>query len=264
MSPLQFDFSDLREEFNMSQKDVDGLLDYTVKEITAAYAQEWENQASQNLHSSRNLYMRSIIVSDPGQFKGAVELVNDVPNMIESGRPPFDMKPTLINGKKAKTGKNGKKYNTVPYSIGNPEALEENFSTIMPKKVYEAIKDKPQDINIVGGVRSAGLTKAELPEQYREPVTKTVFDPKSQTFQEYTHKNSIYEGIIRQKSNVTKQNSYVSFRRVSENSDPLSWLHPGFVAMNLADKAYRQFDIASVSTRAIDEYLIKAGFASQQ
>ena len=139
MNPLQFDFSDLREEFSMSQKDVDGLLDYTIKEITAAYAQEWENQASLNLHSSRNLYMRSIIVSDPGKFKGAVELVNDVPNMIESGKPPYDMKPTLINGRKSKVGKNGKRYNTVPFSIGIPTSLEENFATIMPKEVYSVI-----------------------------------------------------------------------------------------------------------------------------
>lgn len=260
---MQFDFSDLREEFNMSQKDVDGLLDYTVKEITAAFAQEWENQASQNLHSSRNLYMRSIVVSDPGPFKGAVELVNDVPNMIESGKPPYDMKPVLLNGKKAKTGKNGKKYNTVPYSIGTPEALEENFSTIMPEAIYEAVKSKPQDIPIVGGVRTQGLTKAEIPEQYREPIKKMVFNPKSEAFEEYTHKSSIYEGIVRQKSNVTGQNSYMSFRRVSENSDPLAWIHPGFTAMNLAEKAYDALDIQSVSTNAIDNYLIKSGFASE-
>lgn len=263
---MQFDFSDLREEFNMSQKDVDGLLDYTVKEITAAFAQEWENQASQNLHSSRNLYMRSIIVSDPGQFKGAVELVNDVPNMIESGKPPYDMKPALLNGKKAKTGKNGKKYNTVPYSIGTPDALEENFSTIMPEAVYEAVKSKPQDIPIVGGVRTQGLTKDEIPEQYREPQSKlvTVINTKFDAeWKKYTHKSSIYEGIIRQKSNVTGQNSYMSFRRVSENSDPLAWIHPGFVAMNLAEKAYDALDIQSVSTNAIDNYLIKSGFASE-
>lgn len=260
---LQFDFGDLREEFNLSQDQVEGLLDYTVKEVTASFAQEWENQAMNSLNSSRNEYMRSIIVSDPGKFQGAVELVNEVPNMIESGRQPWDMKPSFLNGKKAKTGKDGKKYSTIPYSIGTPSALEENFSTILPQPVYDVILQKPQDIPVAGGVRTKGLTNPELPEKYRDPITKMVPNPKSGVFEKYTHKSSIYEGVVRQKSNITGQNSYVSFRRVSEDSDPLSWIHPGFSAMNLAEKALQQLDIPSVSTNAIDNYLEQLGFASK-
>lgn len=263
MTALSFDFGDLREEFNLSQDNIDNLLDFTVKEVTAAFAEEWEKQASQNLSSSRNEYMRSIIVTDPGKFQGAVELVNDVPNMIESGKPPFDMKPFLLNGKKSKTNKSGGKYNIVPFSIGTPEALEENFSTIMPQPVYDVILQKPQDVPTVGGMRSKGLTKDELPEAYRAPISKMVFDPRSEKFEKYTHKNSIYEGITRIKSNITNQNSYVSWRVVSEKSDPLAWIHPGFTAMNLAEKALESLDIPSVSTQAIDQFLNKMGFASE-
>lgn len=263
MMPIQFDFSSLRDEFSMSQQDVDGLLDFAVKEITAEFANKWEEQAARELHSTRNLYIRSIIVTDPGKFMGAVELTNDVPNMIESGASPYDMKPILLGGEKVKYTVEGKKYTTVPFSIGTPKALPENFSTIMPEPVYEAIKQKPFEVEIPGGVRTKGLTEMEVPEKYRLPETRKVPIPKSKAFGEYTHKSSIYQGIVRQKSDVTGQNSYTSFRRVSENSDPLSWIHPGFTAANLAEKAMEQMDFASASTKSIDNFLIQHGFANE-
>ena len=263
MIPMQFDFGDLREEFSMTQKDIDGLLDFTVKEVTAHFANEWEQVASRELKSSRNLYMRSIVVSNPGKFMGAVELVNDVPNMIESGRGPYDMKPILLGGGKVKIGSDGSRYNTIPFSIGVPTSLPENFSTILPEPVYGAILQKPFEVSIPGGVRTKGLTSPEIPEKYRTPITKQVPIPESKAFGEYTHKSSIYQGIVRQKSEVTGQNSYVSFRRVSENSDPLSWIHPGFTAKNLAEKALETFNAPAVSSKAIDKYLTQFGFASE-
>lgn len=262
MIPIQLDFSDLREEFSMSQGDVNKLLDFTVKEVAAKFATLWEKEAAKELSSSRNLYMRSIVVTNPGPGMGAVELVNDIPNMIESGAAPWDMKPDLLNGPKAKVGENGKRFNTIPYSIGTPNALPENFSTIMPNDIYQTIKEKPQDIKIPGGVRSKGLGAVDIPEKYM-PKPKKVFDPASKTFQEYTIKSSIYEGIIRQKSDKTGQNSYTSFRRVSENSDPLSWLHPGFKARNFAEAAITKLDLPREVSKAIDKHLIKEGYATE-
>src|SRR5690606_15122005 len=140
MIPINLDFSGLVEEFSMSRKEVDSILDYTVKESAARFATLWEREAGQ-LGSTRNLYMRSIVVSDPGEFLASVELTNDLPNMIESGAGPFDMKPILLGGSKVKMGSSGK-YITVPFSIGTPGALKENFSTIMPPSVYEVIRQK--------------------------------------------------------------------------------------------------------------------------
>lgn len=260
---LNFDFQPFRDELNMSQSDIDDLLDFTVKEVTASFAEEWEKQASENLNSTRNQYMRSIVVTNPAKFQGAVELIGDVPNMVESGRGPFDMKPFLLNGKNSKVDKYGNRYNIVPFSIGTPEALEENFTTIMPTEVYEVAKELETDISTVGGMRSQGVTSDMLPEKYREKITKNVFNPKSERFEEYTHKNSIYEGITKYKSEVTNQNSYMSFRRVSEKSDPLSWIHSGFTAMNLAEKALQELNVPRVSSNAIDNFLSQHGFASE-
>lgn len=254
---IEADFSTIRDEFSLSEKQIDQLLDFTVKEVTAKFASLWEQEAANTLYSSRNLYMRSIIVTDPGMFMGGVELVNDLPNMIESGANAFDMKPNFLNGPNAKTGEDGKKYNTIPYSVGVPTSLPENFSTIMPQEVYDVILEKPQEIPIAGGVRSEGLTRDELPEQYREPIEKEVYNPNSERFEKYKHKSSIYEGMARQKSMVTQQNSYVSFRRVSENSDDLAWLHPGLFPRDLAEKALAKLDVPSEVGNAIDNFLLR-------
>lgn len=39
---------------------------------------------------------------------------------------------------------------------------------------------------------------------------------------------------------------YVSFRRASKNSDPLSWIFPGLTARRFSDKAIDQTDIETI------------------
>jgi hypothetical protein len=260
MIPILIDTTSLRQEFDLTQKDVEKLIDYTTKEIGAQFATEWEKAAQTELSSSREQYIRSIVVTDPGMGMSAVELVGEVPNMIEAGAPPFDMKPGLLNGPNAKTTSTGKKINTVPFKIGTPGALSENFSTIFPESVYEVMKTYAQDIEIPGGMTTKGLESGDIPAPYDKPRTRTVPIPNSDRHGEYVHKSSIYQGIQRQRSNVTNQNSYVSFRRVSEGSDPLSWIHPGFKPANLAEKAMDNLKIDQVMGRSIDNFLIQNGF----
>lgn len=155
----------------------------------------------------------------------------------------------FLNGPNAKTGENGKKYNTVPFSVGTPGALEENFSTIMPMEVYSIAKKK--EVN--SPVTSEDLK--DLPKLIREPQKKKIQIPESKSFKEYQHKGSIYEGIEKKKDSVTGQTSYQSFRRVSENSDPSAFIHPGIDAHNLAEKTLATFDVPEVTGNAIDLFL---------
>ena len=64
----------------------------------------------------------------------------------------------------------------------------------------------------------------------------------SQTFLEYKHKSSIFTGITKQTDDVTGQSTYISFRRVSDNSDDNSWIHRGLNAYQLAEKAFDEFE----------------------
>lgn len=255
MIPIEIDTTDLRSGFSLSESQVGSLIDSAVKEVASEFANEWEKEAMNKLKSARSSYVRSIVVVDPGFQKGAVELVGDLPNMIEQGIDPFDMKPDLLSGPKSKMSLNGGRYNTVPFTHGNPEALEENFNTVLPEEVYKVVKEKPLDRKGSGGLVSEGLSSEEIPEKYRQPESKMVKIPNSERFKAYTHKNSIYEGARKQQSNITGQNKYVSFRRVSENSDPLSWIHPGFQAKKLAESALENLNVSYILGKVIDDFI---------
>jgi len=251
MISISIDIASIADQFNISDEQFNDLADYAAKEITNRFAAEWEILANQTLKSSRLEYISSIKVVDEGFAKGAVVLTGWLPNAIESGKSAYDMKPGLLNGPKAKTGKNGK-YNTVPFSVGTPGALEENFSGgILPPPIYDAVKNKPLTQTVPGGGKaSKGLTGDEIPSMFRTPKTKQV----KLTGGEYTHKSSIFEGVRKVQDPVTKQNRYQSFRRVSEVSDPNSWQHPGIQQQNISDKALQSFDIPSQLSQIFDKW----------
>lgn len=255
--PIFIDTQGISQQFSFDQGQINDLMDFTIKEITSAFAAQWENAAIDNLKTSRQQYINSLIVVDEGFAKGAVVLVGWLPNAVENGLDSYDMKPGFLDGPNAKTSKDGGKYNTIPFSFGTPRALEENFSGgIMPQEVYDIVKSKAQTVTLKGGGRaSQGLKLEELPQKFQTPQVKSIKQPEAKSFKEYQHKNSIYEGIRKVKDSVTGQNSYQSFRRVSENSDPDSWIHPGIDAVHLAQKTLEQFDIPTQTGRAIDQFL---------
>lgn len=236
--------------YALSKEQIEDLLDYTAKEVTAGFAREWQNEANTTLKSSRQEYVNGIVVVDEGFAQGAVVLTGSFPNMIESGAETFDIKDGVLNGPNAKTGKDGKKYNTIPFKFGIPTSLAENFNGgILPEEVHSILKER----NANEPLEKYDLKN--LPAQLKEPQKKQVRMPESKSFAEYQHKHSIYEGVSKKKDETTGQNSYVSFRRVSENSDPASFIHPGIEAHNLAEKTLDSFQIDRIVSTALDNWL---------
>lgn len=251
------DTSSIAQSFNLNERQVADLLDYTVKEITERFAQAWQYEAGIALKGSRGEYINSIVVVDEGFAKGSVMLVGEHANSMEEGMDGFDMKPGLLSGPNAKSTKDGGKYNVVPFSIGTPGALEENFNGgLMPQDVYDVVKDKKVEIPLPGGGKaSKALKPEEIPVQFRAPKVKSVKIPGTKQTGEYTHKNSIYEGIRKVEDPATGQNRYQSFRAVSTKSDPLSWIHPGIEAKKIAEKTLEHFNIPAEAGRALDKFL---------
>lgn len=247
---INIDPSPLIDAYSLSDSDVRDLIDYTVKEVTARFAMALEVEANNTLQKSRLEYISNINVVDEGFAKGAVVLTGELANNIESGKEAYDLKPFFLNGPNAKQGKNGSKYNTIPFTHGTPNALPENFSNIMPEEVYEVAKNKPIR---EGKNSSEGIKKSELPLKFQQPQVKKIQMPGTNAIVEYQHKHSIHEGIRKQKDSVTKQNSYVSFRRVSEKSDPSSWIHPGFEKRDLFGKTLSTFDVPRIVGEILDE-----------
>ena len=47
----------------------------------------------------------------------------------------------------------------------------------------------------------------------------------------------------------------MNFRRVSENSDPGAWIHPGFEAKHLMEAAIDEMDVDNIVDQTVDEFL---------
>lgn len=265
--PIYIDTGSIVEAYSSLDQDaVDKICDNIAKTLAARYAQKLELEATASLHQTKKRYIHAINVVDSGKLEGTVILdfsKDPLIRMIEEGAAPFDMKKAMLKSPKAKTNASGGKYITVPFRFGTPDAVGESdvFSNIMPQGVYEVVKEEPTVISTVGGSRSAGLTVDKLPVQFQKPATrKEIKDSEGKIlFNAYTHKGSIYEGMTKNTDAVTGQNTYNSFRRVSENSDPDAWIHKGIEQYNLVSKALQNFDQETEVQIAMNNEFSKLG-----
>lgn len=267
--PIQIEMDDLAREFSLSQQDVDNMKSNIVQSIAVIFHENWRTQARMNLNSTRNLYMRSLVVGSNGPFISYVALTGVLPNMIEQGAGPWDIKDHFKRSKKVKYAKDGSWYLTIPFRFATPGSIGENeaFSGILPVDVYNAIRKSVGSTRTAPGgnrLKGGGLNKQDIPPPYDQQKTRGAFSDiyTKKFFPAYTHKNSIYEGIIKNKKVYEKadQSQYVSFRRAGEKSDPFSWIHRGFAPYKLAEKALGTTDISGIADRVIDSSLSNLGF----
>lgn len=259
MIPIHIDTSSLTSDLFMSEEQVRDLVDYSVKQVAAAFARQWEIEAQKALTGTRQEYVRHIVTLDEGYGKGAVMLTGWLPNAIESGITAFDMKNGMLNGPKAKIGSKGQKYNIIPFRVGVPTTIGDSsqFTDTMPEPVHSVVKVQPTQSNN----KSSPLKLEQLPTAYQEKEVRQAPKVIPRKWEDYKHKSARYEGVQKITDSVTGQNRYMKFRVVSENSDPDSWIHGGIDAHNLAEAALSNIDIPNEVGLAIDNFLIESGYA---
>lgn len=253
MISLDIDTSELSAEFSLTQHEVNQMLEYTVEEISAQFARKWETEAKSVLKSTRSIYVNSIQVKKRGQFSAAVFLnpASWLANALEMGMSSFDMKAGFLGSSKIKYTKKGNPYLTIPFRFASSSALGESsaFAGVMPQVIHTTTKSLPP-----GG----RLKMSNIPSQYHIPKSAALRSQvKSGNFAKVTASTkmtSIYQGMQR------TNGGYVNFRRVSLNSQDQSWIHPGFVKLDLANKALSKMDVPQEVDVAIDNYLSGIGF----
>jgi hypothetical protein len=174
-------------------------------------------------------------------FAGAVISTYPRAMMIEEGYASFDMKPGLLNGPKSRPKKDGGRYNIVPfrYLLPNKQYRNRHFPTmpvsiarlVTAKSFAPSIQDQPGGKvqwgsrlelpagEYPGAIKNPFYTAAEAERRGKEnPMTDV-----------YAWKSSPFAGMVRiQKTyEQRKQSIYLTFRTVSDQSDPNSWIHPG-------------------------------------
>lgn len=180
----------------------------------------------------RQIYADNIVVGNQvvtsgnvvQRIQAAVQIAKD----LENGRGPFDMKPALLAGPKSRINKKGQRYNIIPFRHGASSlSLPNSNFRPMPQDIYQQARELKASARRGNGMQWGGkLTGTEN----RHPAGQN-------PTLGYQHKAGRYEGMVRIEKQYarTTQGKYMTFRVVSENSDPLSWHHPGYEPHHIAE-----------------------------
>lgn len=256
---------DIANQFHLSEQEVSSVIDLSIKNLAGKFAELWEHEAELSLHSTRERYIQNLHVIDEGRMTGTVLLdysKDPLIKMLEEGASAFDQKQYFKKSDKVKYNKAGGWYLTIPFKLGTPNAVGDSLGGItnLPPQVYAVVKQQP--INPATN-RSAGLKGLDIPEPFNVPQTRaSIPGQKSDIFEAYKHKSSIFEGAFKQKDTVTGQNTYGSFRRVGQESEDNAFIFPGLERLDLADKALTKLDaVMDIELqRSINQALASFGF----
>lgn len=211
--------------------------------IAQAGHAEWIRLAQARLRSSRDEYVGGLMKKD--SFKVAkdgssepvftISLIGEMANNFEFGMSSFDMKnvrPGWLGGKRAKIGKDGKRYITIPFrhSTGSSPRLAYTGKAAMANLKTELFKT----------VKAYGLDRMvrAASGQVMEGAVGKV--PGRADVHQYL------KGLTKiQKANKggkSGSSTLITWRRMSESSAEDSWVHPGLDAANILPEVERYID----------------------
>lgn len=152
-------------------------------------------------------------------LSGGVIVRLEYAERLEKGFDPYDMKDGLLNSSKAKRtktddpGDQGSPYIDIPF--------RHNVGSI-PRAIKTQVKNLGRAL---GTVRlGKGLEKAPL--GIRTKLRSTALSPSGGPLmtKSYEWNSGLFAGL---KKSAGGGGEHVTFRRISWNSDPNSWIHPG-------------------------------------
>lgn len=268
LTPISIDLTELQKEFSLLQSQVDSLGGVLVGAITDRIFNNWRVAAMHGLKYTRKSYIDGLNIGIVNPTHKYIVLIGALPNMIEEGAGAFDMKEKMLLSPKVKVTANGTRFITIPFRWATAGSIGESevFSNVMPKEINEIVRNLLPAKTSISGEKTTGegLKFGNIPKQYQIPKTRAAFsDIKTMTtYPEYTHKNPLTEGMVRAEKTYEKttSGSYVTFRRISENSSPMSWIHRGITAKNFAKQAIENTDVDNITDRSIDLFLEQNGF----
>ena len=247
MIPISIDISSTIESFSFSRGQVESFTNLLISNITANYMQTWEKLVEKNLKGTKASYLsgmsavypdsKSVMFVMDGKGDGRLGL------MIEAGASPFDEKEGFEKSSKKKMKKGGGWYLTIPYRIAISEALGESsvFSGKMTNIIQKTVKQE--------GV----LTAKNVPVELQIKGVRKEISNSTKTYPEYKHKSFKFEGL--RKNTKKNHGGYVMFRRVSDNSDENSWIHPGFQPRNFMEQTLQDIQINRIFDQTRDQFL---------
>lgn len=205
---------------NMS-KQMEQDINQAVDDLATAAYSEAIRLAQARLVGSQADYIKGLTFEKIGKDLYVISLHGDGPNALEEGFASFDMKPGLLSGPKAKVTAKGTRFNTVPF-VHQPYSQTPASAAVkdMRDAVQKLIKD-----------RKLNKTVRDATGKPRQGIVATL------------HNTGIkdLEGLVKIQKGYgkTTQSTYMTFRRVSSNSDPTAWIHPGYKGAHIFPEVVR-------------------------
>lgn len=273
MIPYTIDISEVIEEILISEEEIKSLGRYILTRVVGDFERAWEKNINAQLTRTREEYKKGIYTNFIDDFNvetGLTPRQSKLAIMLEVGSGPFDMKPGFKKSKKAHNQGTDQWYINIPFRHATPGALlETGFSTVLPQNVYDIAVEKKRPL-ILSDLPDQTIREraaihlnsaADIPPSLRRQATISA-QRNQVVIPKYEHKHHIYEGLFRQDiraSEKEKRGGYFTFRRVSEVSDKLSWIHKGFKPKRILFNTFDEFSskIPNIANKAIDEFLTK-------
>lgn len=186
--------------------------------------------AQEKLKSSAQAYMRGLSQPVVKDRTAVITLGGAFPNMMEKGSSPYDLKKML----------RGRKFVDVPFRHGPPGSKSVQS---MPKNDYNVMR------MVAASARAAGRARGprDMP---TKPMTVT-----REGFGKYRHKESKYGSmlVMTHKYKGATQRQYLTIRRISQKSNPASWIHPGFKPLGIFPLVANE--VKKLAPKVIAEYV---------
>lgn len=254
MIPLDIDLSEVVAEFSLTAQQTEQLGSAIIDRVVTEYMSKWEDLVDRGLRQTRGLYKRAMYVdrvSPTEVIFGLAPGDDGLALAIEEGKAGWDEKPFFKASSKSRRKLGGGWYLTVPFRHATPDAVAEAgvFQSVLSREVHD----------IARANSGRPVKTQQLPEQYqRLGVRQETMLGSGLMAPSYTHRTPKYQGLVRidiRSTDREKRGGYYTFRRVSDTSDPNSWIHPAMDARRFMDSALDAAQIDTVTAMVIDEVL---------
>jgi hypothetical protein len=260
---IVIDMADVLSACHIMQSQVPAMMSGIFQQVSDGVVVNWREEAHRGLGSTRAAYLRGLQEPEISENQAVIALIGTLPNMLEQGASPFDLKVGFKQSPKVGKKKGGGWFLTIPFRWSTPGAIGENevFSGKMPEEVFNVAKDLSE---VITQPEKGKLTFAEALQESELPPSlqgvrygRAEIRTEGNVYGAYQHKTNIYSGIIKESKTYAQvtQGQYVSFRRVSDKSDALSWMHKGLMAREFAEKAVANTNVEVLVANAVDKFL---------
>ncbi|MBT8428502.1 MAG: hypothetical protein KJN79_01180 [Gammaproteobacteria bacterium] len=271
---VEIDMSDVIPEQMLAALS-ESMVVHILDSVATSARAKWIRLAQTELQTSRQSYIQGIQdVESEGPMERSITLLGWLPNAIENGLAPFDMRETLLGPgssirkpifKSAGKGRSGatlyeatgQYYAHVPIRHGTPgttglaglpmgEAYGERGPRsravgggMGPKAIMNTERAQAFGEAVYGAAKQLRSKRKMAGGKYRAPDRLHAPDPLLKSH----HKTSIYHGMTKVRKpyrnpdtgKTTVQSQYTTFRTISD-ANKTGWMHPGIEPRKLSTK----------------------------